>query len=151
MGGFYLAYENDYTDILLPSILHPCKSSLRGRGFSPTQRGKSVKNRSTNRKDKSNSVAKGGPKDPCTMGYTKETVRNGVGARMDIICLMLAGPSIHASRYSPPCSDWGSSTVTRVTKPLSLRYCGRDIKLLAARLPSNIEYSSIRMNINGRC
>lgn len=94
MGGFYLAYENDYTDILLPSILHPCKSSLRGRGFSPTQRGKSVKNRSTNRKDKSNSVAKGGPKDPCTMGYTKETVRNGVGARMDIICLMLAGPSI---------------------------------------------------------
>lgn len=94
MGGFYLAYENDYTDILLPSILHPCKSSLRGRGFSPTQRGRSVKNRSTNRKDKSNSVAKGGPKDPCTMGYTKETVRNGVGARMDIICLMLAGPSI---------------------------------------------------------
>lgn len=64
MGGFYLAYENDYTDILLPSILHPCKSSLRGRGFSPTQRGKSVKNRSTNRKDKSNSVAKGGPKEP---------------------------------------------------------------------------------------
>lgn len=96
MGGFYLAYENDYTDILLPSILHPCKSSLRGRGFSPTQRGKSVKNRSTNRKDKSNSVAKGGPKDPCTMGYTKETVRNGVGARMDIICLMLAGPSIRS-------------------------------------------------------
>lgn len=94
MGGFYLAYENDYTDILLPSILHPCKSSLRGRGFSPTQRGRSVKNRSTNRKDKSNSVAKGGPKDPCTMGYIKETVRNGVGARMDIICLMLAGPSI---------------------------------------------------------
>lgn len=64
MGGFYLAYENDYTDILLPSILHPCKSSLRGRGFSPTQRGRSVKNRSTNRKDKSNSVAKGGPKEP---------------------------------------------------------------------------------------
>lgn len=31
-GGFYLAY--DYTNILLPSILHPCKSSLRGRGFS---------------------------------------------------------------------------------------------------------------------
>lgn len=80
MGGFYLAYENDYTDILLPSIFHPCKSSLRERGFSPTQRGRSVKNRSTNRKDKSNSVAKGGPKDPCTMGYTKETVRNEVGA-----------------------------------------------------------------------
>lgn len=99
MGGFYLAYENDYTDILLPSILHPCKSSLRGRGFSPTQRGKSVKNRSTNRKDKSNSVAKGGPKEP-VHEHDGIHERNGkkrlheVGARIDIICLMLAGPSI---------------------------------------------------------
>lgn len=41
--------------------------------------------------------------------YAQETVRNvhARSWRTQVISLMLAGPSIHASHYPPPCSDLG--------------------------------------------